>query len=141
MTEERSEAMDEARAAAEEASPTDRVLDGLVERIGGRTGVRAVFGEPIERGGVTVIPVARVRWFFGAGSGSGPVAGAEAAGTGSGSGGGGGAGTVPVGYIEIGPSGATFRQIMEAYPSPLFLLAAGVTAALVLRGLARILRG
>ncbi len=137
MSNDRSEAMEDARSAAVKGDGTDRLLEALVDRIGGRTGVQAVFGEPIQRGDVTVIPVARTRWFFGAGGGSG----GDADGTGSGSGGGGGAGAVPVGYLEIRPSGAEFRTIAEAYPSPLFLLAAGVTGALVLRGLARLLRG
>ena len=132
-------AMEAARAAA--TRPGDEgLLERLVDRIGGRTGVQAVFGEPIERQGLTVIPVARVRWAFGGGSGSGPVAGVEGSDTAGGSGGGGAAGAVPVGYIEIGPDGASFHTIAEAYPSPLFLLTVGVMTAMILRGLARLLR-
>ena len=44
----------------------------------------------------------------------------------------------PVGYLEIGQEGATFRPIREPSPSPLFLLASGMTAAIVLRALARL---
>lgn len=128
--------MDEARHAAE-GGLGDRFLAGVAERIGARASVTAVFGEPIERGDVTVIPVARVRWGFGGGQGEG----GEAAGaTGSGSGGGGGAAADPVGYVEIGPAGAVFRPIVPPYPSPLFLLASGVTAAIVLRALVRLIR-
>jgi len=56
------------------------------------TGVKSVYGEPIEIGGKTVVPVA-VTWFgFGAGSEEGD----DAAG-----GGGGGGAAVPVGaYVE-----------------------------------------
>jgi uncharacterized spore protein YtfJ len=140
MATDRSEAMDQAREAAE-GSGSDRLLDRLVDRIGGRSGAQAVFGEPIERGGLTVVPVARLRWVIGAGEGSGPAEGTEGGAQGSGSGGGGGAAADPVGYIEIGPSGAAFRPIVAPYPSPIFLLAAGVTAALILRGFARLLRG
>ncbi len=135
---------DQAMAAARheaEGRAGDRLLDQLVDRIGGRSGVQAVFGEPIERAGTTVIPVARVRWLVGAGMGSGPVAGGDPNVTAGGSGGGGGATSVPVGYIEIGPSGAAFHTIAEAYPSPLFLIAAGITAGMLLRGIARLLRG
>jgi hypothetical protein len=46
----------------------------------------------------------------------------------------------PVGYVEIGPGGATFRPLRGKYPSPAFLIAAGLGAALVLRGLARLIR-
>lgn len=129
-------AMDEARQAAE-GGPGDRFLEGIAERIGARASVTAVFGEAVERGDITVIPVARVRWGFGGGQGEG----GEAAGpTGSGSGGGGGAAADPVGYVEIGPAGAIFRPIVPPYPSPLFLLAAGITAAIVLPALGRLIR-
>lgn len=130
---------------AAEGGASDRLLGLLADRFGGRSGVQAAFGEPIDRGEVTVVPVARLRWFFGAGagSGSGPVQGAEQGAPGSGSGGGGGGGALddPVGYLEIGPAGAHFRPISVPYPSPVFLLAAGLAAALVLRGLARVVRG
>ena len=78
-----------ARLAAEGLGPTDRIIEQLVERIGGRTGISALFGEPVERGETTVIPVGRVRWFFGAGAGRGPATNDEDQ-AGSGSGGGGG---------------------------------------------------
>lgn len=136
MTTTQAEAMEEARRVAEEGS-AGRFLEWLAERIGARASVTAVFGEPIERGDITVIPVARVRWGFGGGEGQG----GEAAGpTGSGLGGGGGAAGDPVGYIEIGPAGAAFRPIVSPYPSPLFLIASGITAALVLRALGRLIR-
>ena len=78
-----------------------------------------------------------MRWGFGGGEGQG----GEAAGpTGSGLGGGGGAAGDPVGYIEIGPTGAVFRPIVPPYPSPLFLLAAGITAALILRAVGGLIR-
>jgi hypothetical protein len=56
-----------------------------------------------------------------------------------GSGGGTGVAAVdPVGYLEIGQEGATFRPIREPSPSPLFLLASGRTATIVLRALGRL---
>jgi uncharacterized spore protein YtfJ len=131
--------MEEARGAAERETMADRLLQRLVDRIGGRSGVTAVFGEPVQRGDVTVIPVARQRWFVGAGAGSSPVPGAEPGAEGSGSGGGGGAIGDPVGYIEMSPSGVTFRSVGWASPNPLAILALGIAAALVLRGIARLL--
>ena len=160
--------LERAIADARRAGDGGRV-DGFVERIADRIGaqatVRAVFGEPIERDGITIIPVAKVRWGFGGGSGGGPFgtrpgAGADGAAgqadpderlageampaggslAGFGSGGGGGVTADPVGYLEIGPDGASFIPISPVMPSPWFLLAVGAMAALVLRGLARLLR-
>jgi Sporulation protein YtfJ (Spore_YtfJ) len=136
MTTGRSKAMDQASHAAE-GGATDRFLERLADRMGGRAGVQAVFGEPIQHGDLTVVPVARIRWVFGGGAGSG----ADAAGDGgSGSGGGGGVSAEPIGYLEIGPVGASFEPIVSPYPSPLFLLASGIAAAVVLRALARLIR-
>ena len=147
----------ETAMAAARGAVSPSAIDGLVERmaerIGGKASVRAVFGDPVERDGITVIPVARVRWGFGGGAGRGPVSlapgtgeGGSGAGavdeemSGAGSGGGGGVIAEPVGYLEIGPDGASFISIVPPTPSPAFMLAAGATAALVLRGLARLLR-
>jgi uncharacterized spore protein YtfJ len=151
------EALEAARRASE-PGPTGTFVERLVERIGAKASARAIFGEPIERDGLTVIPVARVRWGFGGGAGPfplgqgpevegrepSPAADADRPGLGvdePGSGGGGAVTADPVGWIEIGPDGAEFRPIVPAMPSPGFLLAAGATAALVLRALARLLRG
>ena len=145
-------AMDQAQTAAR--SSIDGFVERMAERIGAKASVRAVFGDPIERDGITIIPVARVRWGFGGGAGRGPIAvgpGTAADGapteatfdegaSGAGTGGGGGVAADPVGYLEIGPDGATFKPIASPMPSPGFMLAAGATAALVLRGLARLLR-
>jgi uncharacterized spore protein YtfJ len=130
------EATDEARAATGPTS-ADRLLERLAELIGGRAGVRAVFGEPIRNGDLTVIPVARIRWGFGGGGGR---ADGPATGTASGSGGGGGVAADPAGYLELGPDGAVFRPIREPYPSPLFLVASGITTAIVVRAVARLIR-
>jgi uncharacterized spore protein YtfJ len=140
-----------AARTAGDGGPIDGFVERMAERVGAKASVRAVFGDPIERDGITVIPVAKVRWGFGGGAGSGPVAvgpgidgqGARADAPGGpsfGTGGGGGATAEPVGYLEIGPDGAMFRPINSPMPSPGFLLAAGATAALVLRALARLIR-
>ena len=136
----------------------DDFIERMAERVGGKASVRAVFGDPIERGGVTVIPVAKVRWGFGGGAGTGPVAvgpgrpgasplsdatvspGSAPDATSSGTGGGGGVTADPIGWLEIGPDGASFQPISSPMPSPAFLLAAGATAALVLRSVAALRR-
>lgn len=162
MVSELETAMAEARRAGE-GGPIEGFVERIAERIGAHATVKAVFGDPIERDGITVIPVAKVRWGFGGGAGSGPIPvgpgrpgeespfgetggvaptdDATGAGTGgSGSGGGGAVTADPIGWLEIGPDGAEFKPIAPAMPSPGFMLAAGATAALVLRGLARLLR-
>ncbi|MFN0146044.1 MAG: spore germination protein GerW family protein, partial [Dehalococcoidia bacterium] len=86
-----------------------RMVTGLIERIGGMASADAVFGKPVEREGLTVIPVASVRWGGGAGGGSGKEAGKE----GEGGGGGGGAAAKPVGYIEMSGGEARFVRIRD----------------------------
>ena len=82
---------DQAAEAARHAAtggPVDRALERIGELVGSKANVRVVFGEPISKGDLTVIPVARVRWGFGGGSGSSE---ATPEGPAWGSGGGGGA--------------------------------------------------
>jgi hypothetical protein len=134
MTSTLKEAVEIAREATEEGR-LDRFLHGLAERVGAEANTKAVFAEPIERGELTVVPVARVRWGFGGGSGT-AAGDAQAAG----SGGGGGVTADPAGYIEIRAGEARFRPIVPPYPSPAFLLAAGLTAAVIIRALTRLRR-
>jgi uncharacterized spore protein YtfJ len=49
----------------------------LAERIGARLGTTTVFGAPVERDGVTVVPVAVARFGIGAGSGTDLTKGQE----------------------------------------------------------------
>ena len=100
-------------------------VESLAERIGGRAGAATVFGEPVERDDVTVIPVARAAWGFGGGSGT------RAEGE-DGEGGGGGAMAWPVGYIELSGGTTRFRPIVDLRPfviAAAFGLAAGFVAA------------
>ena len=139
MTSTVSEAMNDARDAAPE--PIDRLLERMGERIGGQANVKAVFGETIERDGVAVVPVARIRWGFGGGSGTEPTEGRAKGATGSGSGGGGGAFADPMGYLEVRPTGATYVPLAAPYLNPFLILASGLAIAFVLRALARLIRG
>jgi uncharacterized spore protein YtfJ len=68
-----------------------------------------IYGEPVERDGVTVIPVGKVRWGLGGGEGTG----SEEKSSGSGSGGGGGITVYPVGYIEIKEGRTRFKPIFD----------------------------
>jgi uncharacterized spore protein YtfJ len=96
---------DEARPNLE---PIEKMVDGL--------GVGAVFGEPIKQGGVTVVPVAEVRFAFGYGSGQGRDEEAEG-GPRMGEGSGGGSGAVgrasARGYIRISADEVRFEPVLD----------------------------
>jgi uncharacterized spore protein YtfJ len=134
------EVPEDVRRLAERDRPVDRLIEALIERFGGRTGVRMVFGDAVERDGVTVIPVARVRWVAGAGAGSGGAGAPAGKGSAEGEGAGGGGGIIgdPVGYVEIAAGGARFVPI-RGVPNPLAILALGVSVGFVLRAVARLL--
>jgi uncharacterized spore protein YtfJ len=100
----------------------DELLQRIGQTVGDKAKVSIVFGEPVEREGITVIPVAKSRFAFGGGGGAGARGGQE----GSGGGGGGGALVTPVGYIEVHDRSARFKRIS----GPADLLAVVATAAL-----------
>ncbi len=96
-------------------------VERLAERVGASFGAATLFGEPVERGEVTVIPVSRAAFGFGGGSEPEQVGGV---------GGGGGGSAWPVGYIELRGSETRFRPIID--PRPLVLAAAfGLATGLV----------
>ena len=102
----------------------------LAERIGAASTASAVFGDPVERAGLTVIPVAKAAWGFGGGSGSNR--GQE------GSGGGGGSLVRPLGYIEVRDEQAEFKPLRDRRPmTALAALAALAAVALAVRELNR----
>jgi uncharacterized spore protein YtfJ len=110
------------------------LVNELLERIGQTVGktaqVGTIFGEPVEREGVTVVPVGKARFGFGGGGGSGSREGDA----GSGGGGGGGAVVSPIGFIEVRDRTAEFRRIST--PTDLLaLVAAASFAALALKRL------
>ena len=87
---------------------------------------KAVFGEPIQQGSFTLIPVASVTYGFGSGQGWGrgpkPEGAAEGAATGApaatenegaGAGGGGGGMARPLGFVKIDENGATWEPTMD----------------------------
>jgi uncharacterized spore protein YtfJ len=117
-------------------SRADSLIDRIAEKLGAQANARAVYAEPVERGGVTVIPVAKVRWGFGGGSGSEKEGG---------SGGGGGVQASPLGFIEIHDGVAEFRPIKDQTAEVLtalpMVIAGGIVAAIVLRGLRKLIRG
>lgn len=115
-------------------------IDNLMERVGGRASAHAVFGDPVERDGVTVIPVAKVRWMFGGGGGSGGEEDTYESGPGQGVGGGGAVSAAPLGYIEVRDGHATFHQVKDPAALWPLILAGAAGAWLVLRGLRALFR-
>jgi uncharacterized spore protein YtfJ len=107
----------------ERADLVNALLERIGETVGQRAQVSAIFGEPVEREGVTVIPVGRARFGFGGGGGSGSRQG-EA---GLGGGGGGGVAVNPVGYIELHEGNAKFKRILA--PTDMFALAIAASFA------------
>ena len=101
----------------------DELLQRIGQTVGDKAKVSTVFGEPVEREGITVIPVAKARFGFGGGGGAGARGGEE----GSGGGGGGGAFVSPVGYIELRDGAAQFKRIFS--PVDLLALVAAVSLA------------
>jgi uncharacterized spore protein YtfJ len=106
-------------------------LASLAQQIQLHANARQVYGEPVERDGTTIIPVARVQWGFGGGGlGRTPLAHG---------GGGGGARAYPVGYVVLRDGQADFQAIPD--PSSTATLAAagglGLIAGLILAKLLR----
>ena len=114
-------------------------IANLIER---SLSIRHVYGEPVQHGDMTVIPVAQVAYGFGAGGGHGPgskraVGHGEPASSDSGdleaqgAGGGGGVRMTPVGALEIGPHGTRFVEF-RPWRGLLSAAAIGVLAGLML---------
>jgi uncharacterized spore protein YtfJ len=115
----------------EQSQLVDELLQRIGHTVGDKAKVSTVFGEPVEREGITVIPVAKARFGFGGGGGAGGPKGEE----GSGGGGGGGASVSPVGYIEVRAGTAVFRRISN----PRDLVAVVAAASLAAVALKRLL--
>ena len=91
-----------------------------IEQLFEKLKVDAVFGQPIQEGDVTIIPVAEVGVGFGFGSGQGPAAeeqgdeGDEQTDSSTGGvGGGGGGKATPRGFIKITPEGVFFESTLD----------------------------
>ena len=91
--------------AVTNSGPAEGFIGSLAEKLGATARAATIFGDPVEREGVTVIPVARARWGFGGGAGKRRDE--------DGAGGGGGAIVNPVGFIELKNGEAEFRPIRD----------------------------
>jgi uncharacterized spore protein YtfJ len=100
--------MEKERSVEHEANRTrpdsaKEFIGAMAERLGATARASIIFADPVERDGLTIIPVARARWGFGGGVGRKRDE--------DGAGGGGGAQVTPVGYIAIKNGDAEFRPI------------------------------
>lgn len=85
------------------------LLQAIGDRLQSAATVKTVFGEPVTAAGRTIIPVARVRFGFGAGGGN---RGGEADQP-AGGGGGGGVHAEPAGFLEITDAGTFYTSISD----------------------------
>lgn len=108
-------------------------VNELAERIGSRADAHTSYGDPIEREGVTVIPVSKIRYALGGGGGSGSREDGHE--EGAGGGGGGGAQIIPIGYIEMKRGRSNFHRIQDTTALIQIMIAAGVSFWLVFRAL------
>lgn len=121
------------KAAAAARGRTAPFIENLADRVGARASVTAAFGEPVVRGALTVVPVARIAWGFGGGSG-------EDQGGAGGTGAGGGSMVRPIGYLEITDDMATFRRLRSPWTDAPVILAWAVATWFVLRAVRGLVR-
>ena len=107
----------------EKPNSANRFIGTIAEKLGAVARASTVYSEPIEREGITVIPVAKARWGFGGGVGHRKDE--------DGAGGGGGVQVTPVGFIEIKNGQAEFRPI-RTMSGPLLILG-GISVLFLLR--------
>ena len=114
-------------------APASSLLERLGQQLTTSATAQAVYGTPVERDGLTVIPVAQVRYGFGGGGGG--TKENEAAGSGMGAGA--GVSLTPVGYIELRDGRSRFRPIRRS-AVPLVAVS-GAIAWLLLRSVPKLL--
>lgn len=89
-----------------EQTVSEKILQGLEPYYG----VQRVFGEPIEKDGLTVLPVAKIRGGGGGGGGGGT---SDESGSGSGEGGGFGISSEPAGVYVITSDGVEWQPAID----------------------------
>jgi len=97
--------------------------------------VKRVFGDPLEKDGVTVIPAARVSGGAGGGTGEGPTGEGEA--TGKGSGGGFGLSARPAGVYVIRGDQVRWQPAVDVNKVIMGAQAVAVAALLVVRAVVK----
>lgn len=94
--------------------PIQDIFKNISERLQSTANVRTVYGDPVVAEGKTILPIARVRYGFGAGSGGRMVEGEKGhAPQEMGGGGGGGVEVTPVGFVEVTPGETRYVMFDE----------------------------
>lgn len=139
-----SDAVNAHREEFESASSLiDRIGDNVIGRALGQSDAETIFGEPVEKGDCTIIPVGRVssRFGFGGGSGEGPAGEGDGPSGGGGGGGGGAIDVQPIGYIEITSTGSRFVAITDTSAvATRAVTMGGIVAILFVLGLFKTIR-
>jgi uncharacterized spore protein YtfJ len=107
-------------------------VERLADKLGINANARSVYSEPVERDGMTIIPVAKVRWGFGGGAGK--------KGGKRGKGGGGGVQVSPLGYIEIKDGETRYKPIRDPASMVPLVVAGGLSGWILLRALRKLIR-
>ena len=110
---------------------SESIPERLVEAFKTVVDAKMIFGEPIERDGMTIIPVAKLRYGFGGGGGRRDRE--------EGGGGGGGMIVQPAGYIELKDGSSRFHAIREPITFVPLVIAGGLTGLLMARSLYKML--
>ncbi len=87
----------------------------VIDDMRDKASVSAVYGEPVQVGERTIIPVADIKYVFGLGYGEGPAGDDEDEETASGQGGGTGGGVAarPVAVIEVSDAGVQIKSVTD----------------------------
>jgi uncharacterized spore protein YtfJ len=101
------------------SSTPSSLVEKLAHQLSSSISAQTIYGTPIEREGVTVIPVAQARYGFGGGGGGAKIS------------------RKMVGYIEIREGRARFRRIRST-TVPLVAVS-GLVALLLLRSVPKLL--
>ncbi|HEY3894005.1 MAG TPA: sporulation protein [Pseudonocardiaceae bacterium] len=109
----------------------DRNTTDIAARLGEVIGASKVFGEPIERGNVTIVPVFRVSGAGGSGGGSDGDSG------GQGFGGGLRCGSRPVGAYVLEPGSVSWKPAVDVNQAIIAGAAVAITALVTIRTLIR----
>ena len=117
-------------------SPATNSVEQVLGQLANAARVDAVFGQPIEREGATVIPCAEIAIGLGMGTGSGPMD-EQGRPTGSGGGGGGGGRGRPIAVVVMTRDGVRVEPVLDLTK---IVLATFSTAAFILFWIGRLSR-
>jgi uncharacterized spore protein YtfJ len=86
-----------------------KILEPITEKLQSCTNVRAVFGDPVDAHGKTIIPVAKIAYGFGGGFGTKKDGDPDKEGGGAGA----GVAAKPIGVIEVSEEGTRYIPISD----------------------------